>query len=339
MSQKIVRSVCYFTDDPSSEVTDKLADTAKALEDKGYLIQTKRVCYSSPKISELVAKVGDKAEYLSVGTLSYDQAIEQLPEFYENDNVNFNIDLTDVNINREHANLLFRIIQEKPANTFGFTFVFNNTPSSPYFPSASYKENGFSVGLQPTDLAEGCSTLDEWLKAMKQCWEEICELFGDNPEFLGIDSSIAPLTGSEAGSFAGFVKRLGLTFDHSVTTDMYVKITQYIKERNPKPVGLSGLMLPCLEDDDLAAEYEQGNFSIERNIFLSLHSGLGIDTYPIGVDEKPERVVEILRLVQALSDKYKKPLSTRFVSDGKAKIGQRSDFQNQYLADVKIRPL
>ena len=35
------------------------------------------------------------------------------------------------------------------------------------------------------------------------------------------------------------------------------------------------------------------SFSIERNLFLSLHSGLGIDTYPIGIDEQPERVLEI----------------------------------------------
>jgi hypothetical protein len=98
-------------------------------------------------------------------------------------------------------------------------------------------------------------------------------------------------------------------------------------------------MLPCLEDFELAAEYDKGNFSIERNIFLSLHSGLGIDTYPIGVDEKPERVLEILKLLQSLSNKYKKPLSARFVSDGKTKIDEKSDFQNQYLTDCTIRPL
>ena len=85
-------------------------------------------------------------------------------------------------------------------------------------------------------------------------------------------------------------------------------------------------MFPCLEDGELAAEYEKGNFTIERNIFLSLHSGLGIDTYPIGIDEKPERVWEILKLLQKLSNKYNKALSCRFVSDGKTGIGGNSDF-------------
>ena len=42
---------------------------------------------------------------------------------------------------------------------------------------------------------------------------------------------------------------------------------------------------------------------IERNVYLALHSGLGIDTYPIGVNEKPKRVLQILKLVQGFSKK------------------------------------
>jgi len=331
---KIIRSVCYFTDNPSEEITAKLADITKILEDKGYLIQTKRMCSAGHDIDPLVGK----ADYLSIGTITLEDALERLPKFYETNNLNFNIELANEKIDTKYTDLLFKIIQEKPDKTFSFTFVFNNAPSSPFFPSGSYEKNGFSVGLQPTDLSENCTTLEEWFSAMKSCWDEIAETFKDNPEFLGIDSSIAPLLGGK-GSLVNFVKRLGITFDHSVTTDTYTKITKFIKENNPKLVGLSGMMLPCLEDDELAQEYEEGNFSIERNIFLSLHSGLGIDTYPIAVDEKPERVVEILTLLQALSNKYKKPLSARFVSDGKTKVGEKSDYQNQYLADVVLRSL
>jgi hypothetical protein len=116
-------------------------------------------------------------------------------------------------------------------------------------------------------------------------------------------------------------------------------MTKFIKEQNPKPIGLCGLMLPCLEDFELAKEYEEGNFSIERNLFLSLHSGLGIDTYPIGIDESPERIVNILKVVQGLSSKHKKALSVRFVSDGKSRVGEKTDFQNQYLKDVILRAI
>ena len=40
-----------------------------------------------------------------------------------------------------------------------------------------------------------------------------------------------------------------------------------------------------------------------------------------------------------VSNKYKKPLSVRFVSDGKAKTGEKTDFQNKYLIDVIVRKL
>jgi hypothetical protein len=110
-------------------------------------------------IDELAEKVNG-GDYLSVGTLTYDEAIERLPKFYEKDNMIFNINLTDVKIDRKYADLLFDVIKAKPSRTFNFTFVFNNAPSSPFFPSASYEKNGFSVGMQTPDLAEGCQTLE-----------------------------------------------------------------------------------------------------------------------------------------------------------------------------------
>ena len=116
-------------------------------------------------------------------------------------------------------------------------------------------------------------------------------------------------------------------------------ITEFIKKENPRPIGLCGLMFPCLEDFELAEAYERGDFDLERNLFLSLHSGLGIDTYPIAINESPERVLDILRLLIGLSNKYKKPLSARFISDGKAKIGEMTKFGNQYLKNVILRKL
>ena len=52
----------------------------------------------------------------------------------------------------------------------------------------------------------------------------------------------------------------------------------------------------------------------------------------------PERQ-NILEIVQSLSNKYNKPLSIRFVSDGKSKIGEKTSFNNKYLKDVIIRKL
>ncbi|HET7319291.1 MAG TPA: DUF711 family protein, partial [Nitrospirota bacterium] len=189
------------------------------------------------------------------------------------------------------------IIKKNAGKTFSFAYTFNNALSSPYFPSAAYEENGFAVGLQSINLSAGCQKIEQWLERMKAVWLEIDVLFSAEEGYLGIDTSIAPLFAG-SGSFIHLITRLGLTLSHAVTTDVFLRIANSIRKDGPRKVGLCGLMFPCLEDFELAREYEEGRFSIERNAFLSLHSGLGIDAYPIGVDEKPDRVAEILRLIQ-----------------------------------------
>jgi len=338
-NNKIVRTVCYFTENPSLETIKLLEKISESLIKRGYGIQTKRVCSPSiEKIKDLDSRLTNDSYCLAVGSLNLKQIQTQLDDLLNTKNISFNTDLTSEKINTEHIEILSEIIKERAEGTFKFAYTFNNPPSTPFFPSAYFKEEGFSIGLQPTNLAENCTNLEEWFTKLKNAWSEICDLFKENKEFLGIDSSIAPLyTGS--GSLINFIKKLGMNFSQSVTTDTYLRITEFLKRDNPKPVGLCGLMFPCLEDFELADEYEKGNFDLERNLFLSLHCGLGIDTYPIGVDENPQRILGILLLVQGLSRRYQKPLSVRFVSDGKTKIGGKSNFQNQFLKDVVIRPL
>lgn len=339
MNNKIIRTICYFTDNPSEKTLSLIEKISKPLLEKGFEIQTKRVCSSSiEKIKQLDAKFSNGVFIFSVGTLEKKQIEDKLDSLLNANDVSFNLDLTSSLINEADVQILFKIIKDKPGKTFNFTYVFNNKPQTPFFPSASWVKNGFSIGLQPTDLAENCKTLEEWLNEMKQVWEEIYEMFKDKESFLGIDSSIAPFSIGK-GSLVNFVKKLGFDFSRSTTTDVYLRITKFMESNNPRPVGLCGLMFPCLEDFELADEYEQGNFSIERNVYLSLHSGVGIDTYPIGVNESSKKVLDTLRLIQGLSNKYKKPLSVRFVSDDKAKIGEKTDFENQYLKDVIVKAL
>ena len=336
--KKIIRSVCYFASNPNESTVAKLERARDLLSAKGYEIQTMRLCTDVASLNQIRDTEKNDGILLSVGSVPFEDIEGRKEDLFHAPGPSFNLDLTDVLINDEYIGLLFDLIDTKPEKTFDFAYVFNNPASSPFFPSANYGKEGFAVGLQSTDLAEGCESMEEWLDRMVAVWDEICLIFKSEEDFLGIDSSVAPLF-QGTSSLVNLVKRFHASFNQSVLKDTYLNITRFIKERNPKPVGLCGLMFPCLEDFELADEYEQGNFSLERNLFLSLHSGLGIDTYPIGIDESPEKVVDILKVVQGLSNKYRKPLSVRFVSDGKAKIGEKTDLKNQYLKDVVIRPL
>ena len=306
------------------------------LKSEGIEVQTKRICLGSfdSEVDEIY--LHKKGVLLSHGGLTFDQYLQAKDSFLQSNNRSIFLNLTNEIISIRHIDVLFEIMQIRPANTFCFTYGFNLPHSTPYFPSAGYRCDGFSVGLQPTNLADGCNSLDQWFSRMKEAWIKLDALLGKEPGYLGIDSSIAPL-GSGPGSFVNFIRKQCGEFDSSVLSPVYTKITSFIKTENPRPVGLCGMMLPCLEDYELAEEYEKGNFAIERNLFLSLHSGVGIDTYPIAINQDRNRVLNILQLVQNLSNKYNKPLSIRFVSDGKARVGESTDFKNGYLKDVVMR--
>lgn len=337
--KKIVRSVCYFAHDPSEEIVGRLTELSDRLTQSGYLVQSRRLC--SPdfeKVRGLAGRFSADQLALSVGSLTLEKIHELWGDLILSKDIFFNLDLSAAEIGEDAPTVLLNLIKQAPGKTFDFAYVFNNCPETPFFPSASYRREGFSIGLQSTDLASGCVSLDEWHSRQKEAWQEIANLFSDRPDFLGLDSSVAPLFNGDS-SLINFVQRLFGDFESSVTSDFYLRLTQFLKSENPKPVGLCGLMLPCLEDFELAKEYEKGNFSLERNLFLSLHSGVGVDTYPIGVDESLERVAQILGLVQRLSYKHQKPLSVRLVSDGQAKIGQKTNFNNPYLKDVVVRKL
>ena len=335
---KIIRTICVFADKATEAEVALINRVAKLLEEHQFTIQTKRLCLSSyqPKLDDKL--ISDNNLMMGFGSFSREEFRSIFPHFVQSTNRRLTLDLSMGSITQEDIDPLFQLISKKAANTFGFAFGFNIPPSSPFYPSARHGKQGFSIGLQATDLSIGCATIEEWFSAMRNTWEEIDQLLQPIEGYLGIDSSIAPLYSGNS-SLINFVRRLGLDFSHSATTDLYTQMSSYIKTKNPRPVGLCGLMFPCCEDFELAEEYEKGNFSIERNLFLSLHSGLGIDTYPIGVDQNPERVLEIARLTQQLSNKFHKPLTIRLVSDGRAKIGERSHFSNPLLKDVVIRPL
>ncbi len=335
-SNKVIRTLCAFENNITGETLKNLESKKRDLESAGYILQTLRVCPGNMFLQDATSLDLDPSIFISAGTIERSKAEAELDHFLEAENVSFNIEPSG-GVIPEDVNLLFRIIKEKPEKTFNFAFTFNNVNSSPFFPSSNFETQGFSIGMQPTDLSAGCSSIEEWFSKMEKSWLEIASIFKED-KFIGIDSSIAPLYSGKS-SLVNIIRKMERSFSDAVTSDIFLRISRFIKDNNPSPAGLCGIMFPCLEDFELAEEYESGNFSIERNLFLSLHSGLGIDTYPIAINESPERILQILKLLSGLSDKYKKPLAARFVCDGKSKIGERSSFNNKYLKDVILRKL
>ena len=336
--KKVIRTITYFSKQLTEKPIQHFEQILPILESHEFTIQTKRICVKQTSFPKLEQYYPQADWLLSRGTLSREEAWRSLDDFLQAGRSFFNLELANP-IEEKDVELLFEMFRRRPEKAFHFAFTFENAQESPFFPSSTYAgREGFAVGLQMTNLADGCASIDEWMEKMRLVWQEILDIFGDNPEFLGIDSSIAPLYEKEQ-SFIYFMKKCYGTLAKAAISDGFVRLSQFIKEENPMPIGLCGLMLPCLEDFELAREYNEGRFPIERNLFLALHSGLGIDTYPLGINEKAENVFQVLQLLQKLAQKHQKPLSARFICDGKSRIGEVSDFQNQYLLDARIQPL
>lgn len=347
-SQRIARTITLFEGAATRTALPRARERAARLREVGFEVQSTRACFASASIEQAAALLDDaeplegESLFVSVGKLTTAEARDQLGDYCARTDTSFHVDLTD-GVAPDDVDLLFEIAETKPERTFGFSWVMNNPGCSPFFNASRSDRPGFAVGLQTPNLARHCSTLEQWLDLQAQAFREVALTFASDPDFLGLDSSVAPMGGGD-GSFVGFLRRIAPDlgcgrFSELVTTNVFTRITHRLIADNPAPVGLCGLMLPCLEDVALAEEYELGNFSIERNVFLSLHSGLGIDTYPIGLDQDPARIFQILQLLRALSAKHNKALACRFVADEDTKIGDRTRFDSPYLTDVVVRPL
>lgn len=336
--EKIIRSICYFTARPGQQALARLDALAARFSKAGYEVQTLRLAcpdaaYSVEELQALCK--GREDVLLSVGHLQPEEYRANEAAFLRSPNIFFHRRI-DEGFAPSDWPMLQGWWRDAPLKSFHFAFNANCPLSSPFFPSARYEREGFSIGLQSTNLALGAGSFGLWLQRMRQVWEELAELLAKEEDALGIDSSVAPL-GSGAGSLLYWLQQWFGPWPSMSLRPELVELTNFLKTENPWPVGLCGLMLPCLEDFELAKAYEQGQFSLERNLYLSLHSGLGIDTYPAPLDSSQEELSRLGNLLLALAKKHKKCLSMRLISDGKAKRGMQSDFQNKYLQDVQVR--
>ena len=336
----MIRSLCYFTENPKPALITRLRKLAAQLaQGLGLPVQTLRIALppASPRKYE-EQLVEHKDLLIGLGPWTIEQAKEYKEDYHTSPRCFFYAQTQDAEQDAFWLAWLYETAQKAALKTFHYALSFEVPPSSPFFPSARFEQEGFSIGFQAFNWVEACPNPQAWLDKQSEIWDKTLKILAQEPDFLGIDSSLAPLGGGY-GSWWALLERWGLTWEQAILSDFFTQLSSYLKRENPKPLGLCGLMFPCLEDEGLAQAYEIGAFSLERNLFVSLHSGLGVDTYPFGLDQNPAAFKRLIPLVRALSQKYKKPLSLRFISDGLARIGERTNFNNIYLKDVKLRAL
>ncbi len=227
----------------------------------------------------------------------------------------------------------------------------NCGPGSPFFP-VSYHGSGttrFSIATEAADLAveafSGVGSLEEAGAKLRRAIEEAAQViegvsgslaadFGFG--FGGIDFSLAPFPETER-SIGHAIERLGVdAFGGSATLFAVAFIKQAIEEAAFDHCGFSGVMLPVLEDETLAARSVEELFTLDSLLLYSTVCGTGLDTIPLPGDVSAEEISAILLDVATLSLVADKPLTARLMPIPGKKAGEMTAFDFEYFANGRV---
>ena len=94
MSNKIIRTICYFSSNPNDKTLKRLDELSESLEVNNFVVQTKRICTNQKNIKKLQEDIVDDSVMLSIGSISCQELNNLWPDWIENKNVFSNLDLT-----------------------------------------------------------------------------------------------------------------------------------------------------------------------------------------------------------------------------------------------------
>jgi uncharacterized protein (UPF0210 family) len=235
---------------------------------------------------------------------------------------------------------------------FSFAATALVPPGTPFYPASYYAGRGheFAIGLQSANVvAEALGTTHD-VKAAQQAIEDALGPHARAVEavaqraagatgwnYLGLDLSPAPLKEISIG--AAIENFTGAPLGSSGTLTAAALITRALRALPVKRIGYSGLMLPVLEDSDIAKRWDEGTLSLDALLAYSSVCGTGIDVAPLPGDVSQEQLARIIGDMASLAVKLQKPLSARLLPVAGKKAGERTEFDDPFLVNATIRPL
>ncbi len=222
-------------------------------------------------------------------------------------------------------------------------------PYGPFYPGA-YHAGGarsFSIGVEGASVvAEVFAQEHEPRAAEKKLAEALTThlsavekiaagLAGNGWNYTGVDPTPAPLGNVSIGrAIESFI---GGPFGSSGTMTAAAIITRAVQSVPVKRVGYSGLMVPVLEDVQLAKRWDEGTYSIDSLLAYSAVCAGGLDTIPLAGDSSEDRLARILGDVATLAFKWNKPLAARLLPAPGRKPGERTQFDDARMANAVVK--
>lgn len=241
---------------------------------------------------------------------------------------------------------------DRSEGNFRFAAVAMVPAMSPFFPAAYNEGFGhqFAVGLESPNLIQAAFKGAPDLNAARQKLTDALatEAFDVQSHanridmetgwrFAGIDLSPAP--GKDASIALAMEELSQQPFGASGTLTAAATITAGIKAVAAKQTGYSGLMLPVLEDPELAKRWSEGRLSVDALLAYSAVCATGLDTIPLPGDVTEEQLDLMIGDMASLAFKWHKPLTARLLPVSGKHPGDMTEFTDPNLINVKLQPL
>lgn len=235
-----------------------------------------------------------------------------------------------------------------------FAALANVPAGAPFFPAAYHQGEtpAFALALEAADLAveafrqaddvvSGQQALTAAIEAQSRQLTQIANLlkYKHSLRFGGMDFSLAPFPAPELSLGSAFeqlgVPRTGL---HGSLAAAAI-LADAIDRAEFLRAGFNGLMLPVLEDANLAARAADGSLNVKDLLMYSAVCGTGLDTVPLPGDLSAEALQPLLLDLAALALRLDKPLTARLMPIPGKKAGDATDFDFDFFANSRVLPL
>ena len=254
----------------------------------------------------------------------------------------------------EAAKLIKNVSQRSPhgGGNFNFGAIAMVKPYGPYYPGSYHLGQGhaFAIAMEGANVVAGVFAQYHDPREAEQHLSEAFAKYTNEAEavakqvasntgwtYEGIDATPAPLGDiSIAGAIESFI---GGPFGSSGTLTASGIITRAVQSISAKRTGYSGLMIPVMEDTQLARRWAEGTFNLDSILAYSAVCAGGVDTVPLPGDVSEEQIARILGDVAWLAYKWNKPLAARLLPAPGKRVGEKTEFEGGLLTNTTVQPL
>ncbi len=329
----VVRALTYFIeklDDWSREeisrdisrAVEVLDKASRFLEDRGYVVWSKRISFPIPptsmykRLSDIVSDIVSKEYSISLGGFYIENTAPiDLLACVER---GFYISILWRSIDRfpYYTRLLMKVSDERPLYSMKIALSLNGEPlQTPYYPLSISVHGGYvGVALLYPDqmlvhyLKQGINGVKECLESVDRIVEEFksigLNVFIDYSISPWMDVSVVRLVEAVSGSKIGFLDFINGIYILNKVLEEHVRSRSYAR-------GFNQVMLPYIEDELLVKAGDEGVIDAKDFLLYSSVCVAGPDTIVVPVDYR--MLLSYIRASYTIASSKNKPMGLRII--------------------------